>query len=68
MTAHLTLLGPFSAAIVYTTAKATITITVANANSFSIVSPGNRKRVILRARNSCCLLPLKDKGVINDDA
>ena len=38
MTGYLTLLGPFSAAIVYTTAKATITIMVAKANSFSIVS------------------------------
>ena len=45
MTAHLTLLGPFSAAIVYTTAKATITITVARANSFSIVSPIKRSQL-----------------------
>jgi hypothetical protein len=38
MTGYLTLLGPTTAATVYTTAKATITITIAKAKSFSMVS------------------------------
>ena len=45
MTGYLTLLGPTTAAIVYTTANATITITIAKANSFSIVSPIKRSQL-----------------------
>jgi len=44
VTGYLILLGPFSAAIVYTTAKVTIIITIAKANSFSIVSPIKRSQ------------------------